>query len=267
MKTRTSVILPDTHLGSQDKAALRVALKIIEHYSPERVVYLGDMLEVHSASSHGSSDRREELSATYIEELRDCVALLDLVEDMPGVVEQVFIEGNHEQRVERWAMSMGRFAKEIVDLISPKTVLSKGRKHPFTWVPYKNAGTPGVVELAPGLFGCHGWSTAKHAAHAHLRRAGGFSVIHGHTHRRQSYAERNPITNAPIEARSPGCLAKLQPLWVNSPTVWTHGVCVLQEVGDQWSLFTIPIDRGTAILPNGLLINAGAEDSVLAGVA
>lgn len=267
MKLRTTLIYPDLHIGSQDKAALRCAVKLQDWLSPDRVVILGDWLEVHSASAHGASDRREAQVATYREEINDCRALLSLLESMPGVQDLVYIEGNHEQRVERWAVSHGRFAKEIVDLIAPRTALAQGRERPFTWVPYKDEDKPGYIEIAPGLIACHGWSTAKHAAHAHLRRTHGLSVVHGHTHRRQSYVERHPLDGRAIEAHSPGCLAKLHPMWVNAPTDWTHGVAILQERGDRWSLFLVPINEGVAITPCGAMIEAGTEDSVLEGVA
>ena len=261
------MILPDLHLGSQDKAALRCAVKIVDHYSPDRLVILGDWLEVHSASSHGAGDRREAKAISYMEEIADCRALLALLELLPGVREIVFIEGNHENRVERWAVSHGRFAEEIVDSISPRAALSRGRELPFTWVPYKAEGIPGYVEIAEGLIACHGWSTAKHAAHAHLRKAHGLSVVHGHTHRRQSYVERHPLTGAAIEAHSPGCLAQLHPLWVGAPTDWTHGVSLLQESDERWALFHIPINAGQVVLPCGLRIGAGRDNSILTGVA
>lgn len=267
IKVRTTLLLPDLHIGSQDKPALRATLKYLDYLTPNRVVILGDWLDVHSANSHGSSDRREAQAQSYTEELRDCRALLHLIEQAPGVEEIAYVEGNHEHRVERWAVGAGRFAREIVDAFLPEKALSENRQLPFTWVPYKREGSPSFLEVAPGLIACHGWSTAKNAALSHLRAAHGLSVVHGHTHRRQSYTERHPITGRPIEATSPGCLSKLHPLWVTSPTDWTHGVCVLQERGERWSLYTVPIIEGEIITPEGVSISAGAEDSVLSGVA
>lgn len=267
MKKRVSILFPDLHLGSHDLRALRCALKIAEHYKASRAVILGDWLDAHSASAHPATDRREAKAASYLWELEACGKVLDYIEGLPSLRETVYIEGNHEYRVERWALSAGKIAREIVDTVLPETVLSEGRGKKFTWVPYKSSGVTGCLELAEGLIGCHGWSTAKHAASVHLARSHGLSVVHGHTHRSQMYRVRHPITGRSIEAHSFGCLAKLQPLWVSGPTDWAHGVGILQERGDRWAIHHIQIVNGRAILPDGALIDAGRKDSLIPGVA
>jgi predicted phosphodiesterase len=262
-----TLILPDLHLGSHDDSALRVALKVAEDYRPEEVVILGDWLDAHELSAHQAGDRREALAAGYFTEVGHCREVLEFFEALASVRRVTFIEGNHEYRVERWATATGGFAESVVDRVSPRTLLSEGRRAKFRWVPYKAEDTPSHVEIAPGLIACHGWSTAKHAAAAHLGRALGLSVVHGHTHRRQTYVLRHPVTGRQIEGHSPGCLSKLQPLWVSGPTDWSQGVTLLNTVRDRWTLTAVPIEQGTAILPDGRSITAGRKGSVLRGVA
>lgn len=267
VKQRTTLILPDLHLGSHDAAALRVALNLADHYQPRDVVILGDWLDAHALSAHGTSDRREAKAATYFEEVEQCREVLAFLEAIPSVRRIVFIEGNHEFRVERWAVSTGGFALELADAVSPRELLGADRAHRFDWVPYKTPDVSNYIELAPGLIACHGWSTAKHAAAAHLNRALGLSVVHGHTHRRQTYVLRHPVTGQQIEGHSPGCLSRLQPLWVSGPTNWSHGVSVLQQRGERWAIHCQPIESGAAVLPCGKVIKAGRAGSVVGGVA
>lgn len=264
MKT---LILPDLHLGSHDDAALRVALKIADDYAPNEVVILGDWLDAHELSAHQAADRREALAEGYFAEVGHCREILAFFESLPSVRRVTFIEGNHEFRVERWATATGGFAESVVDHVSPKTLLGAKRSKPFRWIPYKSDGESSYVEIASGLIACHGWSTAKHAAAAHLGRALGLSVVHGHTHRRQTYVLRHPVTGRQIEGHSPGCLAKLQPLWVNGPTNWSQGVTLLNEVRGRWALTAVPIEQGGAVLPDGRVVSAGRKGSVLRGVA
>lgn len=262
----TTVAFPDLHLGHHDPAALRVALKLFDYFQADRALILGDWLDAHGFSSHKASDRRELQAATYLEEVRQCRKVLRCLEDMDAT-EIVYLEGNHEFRVERWAVSVGGPALELVDHVSPKTLLSQGALSRFSWVPYKDSDQPAHYVVAPGLIACHGWSTARHAAAAHIRRAGGLSVIHGHTHRAQSFSIRHPITGERIEGHSPGCLSQLQPLWVSGPTSWTQGVSVIQQRGERWSMFHVPIVNGAALTPSGDLITAGRAGSVVKGVA
>lgn len=268
MKTRSTLIFPDVHLGHHDAPAVRVALKLLDWVRPERVVFLGDVLDAHSASSHGASDRREKRAPGYLEEVRLARRLLDHVEGTPGVEEVVFVEGNHEQRVERWAVSLGGLAEDVADVLSPQAQLSRARQRKFTWVPYvPDEGRLPFHTLAPGLIACHGYSTAIHAAAAHLRKAHGLSVVHGHTHRAQDYVTRHPLTGEELQGHSPGCLSTLQPMWLRGPNDWTHGVSVLQERGELWGLSRVAIQGGRALTACGTYFEAGPEGSVLRGIA
>lgn len=266
-KQRLSIVFPDLHLGSHDSAALRVALRAAERAEPDEVIILGDWLDAHDWSAHPASDRRELRAATYGEEVESCRAVLEFLEALPSVRRVVYVEGNHEHRVERWATTQRGPWLSVVDGLLPRAALSRGRAKDFRWIPYKSPGEPSHYEAAPGLIAVHGWSTAKHAAAAHLGRAHGLSVIHGHTHRRQVHTLRHPVTGEVIEGHSSGCLAQLQPLWVNGPTAWVHGYAMIQRRGDRWSIHHVGIHDGAAILPDGSQLKAGREGSVIRGVA
>ena len=265
---RTSLLLPDLHLGSHDDKALRIALKICAVVKPQEIVILGDWLDAHAFNSHGSSDRREAMQAGYLEEVEWCRELLDYLESFHSVERIVYIEGNHEFRFERWVVNDGgTFGREIADTLSPKALLSVGREKRFTWVPYKTPGKAPLIHLAPGIVACHGLSTAKHAAAVHLTKVPGYSVVHGHTHRQQTHVSRCPVTNRQLVGHSPGTLAQLQPLWLAGATAWSLGVTLLRVRGQRWALQPISIEEGTAFLPDGSYLTAGRKGSIIEGVA
>ena len=263
---KTSLLLPDLHLGSHDDRALRVALRIAEITEPDEVVILGDWIDGHDFNSHGSSDRREAKQAGYMSEIDMCNEILDWLQALPSVKRVVYVEGNHEFRVERFLTNQGnKFIRKQGDAFLPRELLSKGRKD-FVWVDYNQPGKAPFIELAPGVVACHGLSTAKHAAATHLTKVPGYSVIHGHTHRAQTHYTRCPVTNRLLFGHSPGTLAQLQPLWLTGASNWTQGVSILAQRGQLSSLTHFQIEDGKALIGREL-INAGPKGSMIKGIA
>lgn len=264
-------VFPDIHFPHQDAEALRCALRLFAYVGVDRVLILGDACDVGSFNAHGKTpgDYAEDYLDVEVEQAR---ALLDVLESILGVREIVYVEGNHEARVARWLAANGAPAS-LERLVAPKALLSEGRRSRFTWVDYFPAPErDAFVEVAPGLVACHGWTHATHAAAKHLDIARGYSVVHGHTHRAQRYVARSPVTGAPLEAWSPGTLARLRPTWAHGkPTSWTHGVSLIHTwrrgSETRWRETTHTIHQGEIVSPCGTVIPAGADGSVIAGVA
>ena len=263
---KRTLFFPDLHLGSHDQAALRVALKIALREQPDEICILGDWIDGHDFNAHGFTDRRDKLQAGYMEEVGMCRAILDFLEEIPSVQRIIYVEGNHEFRVERFITNQGnKFLEAQGSAFLPKTLLKKDRAKRFSWVDYKTPGKAPFIEVAPGVIACHGLSTAKHAAHAHLVRVPGFSVVHGHTHRAQTFYSRCPVSDRTLYGHSPGTLAQLQPLWLSGASNWTQGVSILTQRGQRSALQHVPIDRGMAYFADEW-VKAGNE-TMIEGVA
>lgn len=250
------LVLPDLHLPHHDPDALR-AVRRIHHLlrrDIKRVVILGDFLDAAAWSSHVPSTAREAQRDSYIEdEIKPASELLDLF--CHWAREVVYIEGNHEFRIERkCAQFQGPFL-DVFSMISPRRLLTAGRDN-LTWIPYASED-PSVLphyEIAKDLIAIHGWSTAKYAARRHLDMAAGQSVVFGHCHRQQSCARRQPATGKILRAWCPGTLSRLQPLWLHSkPTEWVQGLDLLYVRNDlsDWAHFTVTIEGGKATMPDG----------------
>jgi hypothetical protein len=187
-RARTIVVLPDRHFGLHDEdpipwRATEVAMRAIEYLSADETVVLGDWLDGASCSSHAASSMREMLHQGYMEtEVRPCQEALDRIQATSKRL--VYLEGNHEQRVLRWALSQisrGPIG-DVVQSLAPRELLArtasgKARKN-FTWVSY--IGPLPRYNIAPNLIAIHGWSCAANAAKAHLDKARSSSVVHGH---------------------------------------------------------------------------------------
>jgi predicted phosphodiesterase len=246
------VVLPDLHIPFQDKKALECALRAVQYLKPHKVVILGDWLDCEAFSAHGKKNMVELRAHRYIaDEVDPCREILKELEGWSKEI--VYIEGNHEHRVERFAVNWGGIlGPELYKLISPRALLGEGRKSGWSWVPY------GTIlphhSITPNLWAVHGWSHAKHSASKHLEKAGSVSVVHGHTHRTQLFAKRDVVSGRVLKAWSPGCLSGLQPIYMHqNPTEWVHGFSLVYVGSDpeDWTDYTVTIQNGRCILPDG----------------
>jgi UDP-2,3-diacylglucosamine pyrophosphatase LpxH len=262
------VILPDLHLPTHDRHALRVVLKACEKIKPRRIVILGDWIDAAFASGHPVSSREEaEVSGSrggYIQnEIEPCRRLLAELETYAEEI--IYLEGNHEFRVERLITREGGSWLAVPSLVLPRNLISKDRTKKFKWIPYQHNAAKGDnyslphYKIADGLIAVHGWSVAKNAAAKHLDMVRGYSIVHGHTHRAQSQTIRHPMTGRILKGWSPGCLSALQPMWMHTaPTEWVHGFSVVycRDNLSAWTSYTVTIDRGKCILPDGTKVES-----------
>jgi len=255
--TRCVLFWPDTHFPHQDEAAVACAKRIVRLIKPHTVVMLGDVLDAAAFSAHslnGFADRETAGRDFYSSEIVPAQELLNFLSVTSRIV---FIEGNHEHRVERTAVRLGAAVSSVYSLVSPQALLSAGRSAKrFRWIPYGIDPARSSYRVTPNLLAIHGWSTAKAAASKHLELARNYSVVFGHCHRAQSDTRRDPISNEVFKAVSPGCLSKLEPLYTHGrPTNWVHGVSLayIRKDGGH-TLYNVLIERGQAVLPNGKLV-------------
>lgn len=255
MATRLYLVIPDIHWPKHDPAAVACVLAVARALKPHTAVLLGDCLEVDQFSSHGRKSLSEDCARSWTGDMESFDR--DFLRPLRRCTrKRVYIEGNHEYRVERAAIDSPAI-RSVLDTISPRVYFGK-RDRDLTWVPYQ-APVMGHYEITPSLWCVHGWSHAKNAAAAHLARCTSFSIIHGHTHRKQSDSKRDPATGRLLYASSPGFLGILQPIWKGAdPTNWSQGFSLVYadpESDSHWK-FDCEIDRGETVLPNGKIVRA-----------
>lgn len=259
---------PDIHFPMQDKTALKVALEAHKILNPEYTIVLGDMLDCSIFSSHANKTIAEAQGYDFKKVELDPAN--KLISEIQANTKQhtFFLEGNHEWRVERWACNNNRVGESIYDLISPKNTLSAGRNN-FSYIPYTPvAGNmSNYLQIAPaskkmrsgGLVAVHGWSHCKHSSYRHLELSRSQSILHGHVHRQQSVATRDPWSGNVVKAFCPGTLSTLQPLYAHggTPTDWVHGFSLIYVGVTSWTEYNVTIVNGRCVLPDGREIIVG----------
>ena len=262
------MVLPDAHHPYQDREAMAIVEIVAGLVRPERIVILGDWLDAAGWSRHPSRSHAEVALHNFASELDACGAAIDRLHAASGAREIVFVEGNHEARVEAVCLQLGPLGAAIYDMVSPRRLLTRGRPW-LKWIPYSPSigerCTPrrgpgmGHYKITPDLWAVHGWSIATHAAAKHLDFARTVSIVHGHTHRQQSVSRRLLENGRVVKAWSPGCLSELQPAWRHClPTDWVLGYELVYCSNDlrAWTNFTVTIDRGRCVLPGGTIVRA-----------
>lgn len=247
------MICTDLHIPYQDDAALGCFKHAVQTVKPTGVVVIGDFIDCGPFGKHEPKTIEESQAYDFKKaEIDPANRLLDYFQKYTKKL--VYLEGNHEARIEKSAARHGRLLQSVYPLLSPRNLLGSGRKN-FTWVPYLADPKKSLHSLAPGLYVCHGLSTSKYAATRHVERLKHYSCFFGHTHRCQWDTRRDTMKDDVHFAISSGCLSALQPFYMHSaPTEWVHGFGIVYVRKGKPTPYTVLIEHGEATLPGGKLV-------------
>lgn len=221
------LVVPDSHGHHIDIRARDAFLADCRRLDPDEVVFLGDHLDCGGVFSAHQRTYTNELTESYQDDVSACNKFLDMVQRRAPRAVFHYLEGNHEQHVERWTsrnFANHKDATMLLEHFGPAKVLElkkRGIRYYKRSEQYMGISTPGAIRLGRCYF-VHGVCASKHAASQHLERFGA-CVVFGHVHRSQSVVTRT-VSSDGHGAWCPGTLAKLQPLYMHtSPTSWSHG--------------------------------------------
>jgi hypothetical protein len=250
------VVVPDSHGSSIDPAAASAFLADVQTLDPHEVILMGDHVDCGGfLAQHHTLGFVAETEYSYTEDTEHAKAFLDGLQGAAGnATAWDYLEGNHEYRIERWCITETlRNRKDCETLrraLAPEFMLDlKGRSINYRRACecYDGLSLPGTIRRGACFF-THGFSTAKNAGDAHLRKIAG-NICYAHTHRAQSWITTLTAVGT-VAAHNGGCLCKLQPLWHHTdPTLWTHGYGV-QFVDRRTGYFfhvNIPIVDGVSM--------------------
>lgn len=163
------LIIPDTHVPYHDKRAFNLVYKVAKALKPYHLIIGGDFIDNYSVSSHSKDPNR---AYKLKEEVDETITELKRLKDL-GAKNNVFIAGNHEDRMERYLMDK---APELYNVISTEKILQLAVIG-FKYVPYKNHYTLGKLNITH--------DTGKAGRNAHYKALDDFqhNVVINHTHR------------------------------------------------------------------------------------
>lgn len=248
------VIFSDVHGNKHDPAAMGALLGDLKTLSPDRIVIGGDFIDCGGfLAEHHTLGYVAETEDSYEDDVAVSNSLLDQILHAASPREVHYIEGNHEWRVERWAVTQRLAHHKDVDLLRrtfcPEHVLrlkDRGIRYYRQGQIHGDCDTPGWVRIDKAFF-VHKISNARDAAGAAMAKAAA-NIVFFDTHRAAFKPMHLPGVGL-ISAWNPGCLCKRQPLYANTrPTEWTHGYLVrfISKKTGNFQMCNITINEGTS---------------------
>lgn len=170
-----TLFIPDCHIPFEDKKAYDLMTTIGLVYDPHYIVILGDFADYYSVNSHG---KHPLLNHPLIKEIDAVNKRLDELDEFFPDTKKIYIEGNHEFRLERYLYSK---APELFGLTEPKHLFKIESRPNWTWVKYE----PGQIYNIPGtsFFAGHvpdSMSSPQASARKNL-----VNLVYGHIHKQE----------------------------------------------------------------------------------
>jgi hypothetical protein len=244
----------DVHGMMMDRAAVNAFLADLKTLDPDEIVLGGDIVECGGwLAKHQPLGYVAACNYTYQEDIQAAGWFLDEIQKAAPKAKIYYIEGNHENRVERWivdqTMAQKRDSEFLRQAFAPEVMLrlkDRGVVYCRRSEIYGQGLPRGWIKLGK-MFYTHELGGGKNAAReAAVRTAG--NVTFFHTHREDTATVVFPGVGL-VKAFNPGCLCQMQPLWRHSdPTNWSQGYAIdFVAPSGNFQHVHVPIWRGESL--------------------
>jgi hypothetical protein len=254
---RVRVCAGDFHGMMTDRACFSAFIADIMRLDPDEVVIGGDLLECGGwLAKHQPIGFIALCDYSYQEDINAANYMLDEIQKAAPHATIHYIEGNHEDRLERWCvdqtMSNKRDANFLRDAFSPEALL---RLKDRGVIYYRRSeiygeGLPrGWIKLGK-MFFTHSLTYSANAARDAASKTAG-NVTYFCTHREDSSTIVFPEIGI-VKAFNPGCMSQMQPIWKHSnPTGWSqgYGIDFVAQSGN-FQRIHVPIWKGESLAGN-----------------
>lgn len=172
MGLKLAAIIPDCHIPYHHIKAYKLVMTVLQDLQPSEIVILGDYADFYSVSSYAKDPRilahlQSEIEATNKE--------LDNLDKMFPRAKKVFIEGNHEYRLERYVFDK---CPALFGITEIRYLLKIDSRYNWKFIPYG----PNQAYTILGSF-----LTARHEPLASSAKTTASralcSLVYGHIHR------------------------------------------------------------------------------------
>jgi predicted phosphodiesterase len=234
------LIIPDTHVPYHSPEALACVLAVARGWKPDGCVILGDWADFHAVSSHPKDPRRTLPFEVEVVEVNG--ALDDLDKALGRNCWGVYVEGNHETRLERYMIDK---APALLGCVDWRDMLHLDKRG-WEVVPYKQSLELGNLRISHD-FGKAGLQAARAAT----QDTGG-NAIFGHTHRLMAHYQ-GQIHGAPHVGMTCGWLGDPEAIdyrhrdAVRRDSIHGFAVVHLLDDGTFWAT-PVPIVGGRAVV-------------------
>lgn len=240
--------MPDIHArkkpGGEDRRTLDAVKKFASDQKFDEVVFLGDVIDHSSISSHNIGNLRAISGETVFKDYEHTNKMLDEIDQATRGAKKIVIQGNHEYRADRLINAQPQLAGLIESNIGMKL-----KERGWRWVPYWTTGK--TYDIGRASFG-HGKYVGQHHAYKHAVRYGR-NFYYGHLHDMQSHTVERDGDDLKYEAASLGCLCEYRQSYLEgAPTRWQQAITTFRFLPNgAYNAFPIRIFNHRFVSPEG----------------
>ena len=170
---KKAFVFPDIHIPYHSKKSLDVALQVCSTLNPDEIVILGDALDFYAIHGHG---KKHPKISQYLEtELIEGNLFLDQLDKYFPKAKKVFLEGNHEYRLERFLINN---APQLFGIVEIKKLLNMKNRPNWTFFDYKNTQKHRILDS--NLYARHEPFSTNPKTSAQKSAT---SLVYGHVHK------------------------------------------------------------------------------------
>ena len=218
------LVIPDVHIPYPHKA-YRKMLEVSKDISA--LYILGDYADFYSISSYAKHPKISQFLKTEINAVNK---ELDYIDKLFPKIPKVFIQGNHEHRLEKY---INRSAVELFGMVKCDELFKIHERPNWRWIPY---GPEQKVKICNGLYARH--EPLSGAGPKTTAKKALSSIIYGHIHR----AEEGHIVGIDNKVHSSICAG-----WLGNVHGPGKNVFDFVKSHHQWQIgwTYIYVDKGT----------------------
>lgn len=226
-----SFIIPDLHIPYHCNKYLSLVFKVLKELNPQEVVLLGDVGDFYSVNSHGNT--KGELR-NLNKEIGQVQGFLKKLREIIPDAKLVYIEGNHEDRLQRYILKEASMFDGIVSFEGLLKLKECGVDEFVSYEPEQSYDILGAGQI----FARHTpLSVSQNSARLSLTKSF-CSLLYGHIHRIEE-AHCTSLNGEDMVAQSVGWGGDSKhPIfgYVKGHHQWQQGFGVVTKFGD--TLFT-----------------------------
>lgn len=244
MKLESGLIIPDVHIPYHDPEAWGTMLEAGHKLKPKWLVTMGDFADCFAVSDFDKSPERALDLQSEIDAVNRKLTELDKL----GAGTKIYVEGNHEYRLERYLM---KHAPALFRMLKIRELFELDKRG-WIYVPYKHSYKLGKLHLT------HDVGTAGQNAHRQAMDAFQGSVVIGHTHRLEVTVKGNADGPPQIGAMF-GWLGDFEAIdymhRIQAKRNWVHGFGIgYKEPSGVVHLQACPIVKGRVAVQGEMVV-------------
>lgn len=219
-------VYSDIHFPEHNERALNVATKVMSDYKPNRIVLIGDAMDM-TPVSHWIEDKKRMVENKRLKkDYQNFNVLLDKIVSKAGkqLKEVIYLKGNHEDWVDQY---IDRHPEVEGLLEIENNIQLKDKKVKLKFIEYNDFFKIGKLYLTHGIYAnkYHAFKTVDNV---------GATVMYGHTHDIQLYTKAGMAKGLDKHiGMSIGCLCDMSPKYMrNKPNNWMHGFATVDVLNN-----------------------------------